>query len=343
MNYTNTSAASAQARFNDVNLQLSYALNSTTLSFNSSAIGVSETFTGADRNASEQLFVDYLKKSNVIGKLMKAQALSSATSPITGIGGLMPTMAANDFDSSFSTASQIGHTTTGTTNNLIGIAPSYGSYSVDGTSDRVSTMTLPISYTYRSNSDARRQVTVSAPITQVSVGQAKSYHINPGIAFRFPITDRWTLTPAARYAVTASIDRATVATVISGSLMSTYVIPMNSVDLAIGNMIGYYQTGKFSSGEYSFDPDIKQLTLRNGAMLSQPFYFAGNKLAVEYSLIDTRNVGGDKPFIGDTQEVGITIGNNRSAANATSFLRGGITYMHAKSTNGFNVNLGYWF
>lgn len=341
--YTQTSAALVQGRFNDVNLTLSYAANSTTLQFSSQQLAVNESFSGATRKESENKFVDYLKKSNIIGRLMKAQAKTSATSPLAGVGGLLPTMAANDFSNSFDTASKIASGQTGSVNNQIGIAPSFGSYKIDGSSDNVSTISIPLSYAFRSNEDPRRQVILSLPITQVSVGDAKSYHTGLGIAYRLPVNDHWTLTPAAKYALVASVDRATVATAMSGSLMSTYVIPMSGFDLAIGNMLGYYQTGKFSTGEYSFDPDIKQIMLRNGVMLSQPVSISGNGMAIEYSLVDTRYTGGDKPFLAETQEIGVTIGNNRATAGANSFLRGGITYLHAKHANGFNVNIGYWF
>lgn len=51
--------------------------------------------------------------------------------------------------------------------------------------------------------------------------------------------------PSVRYTLSASADRATVASVMSGSLMSTYTVPVGKFDVALGNMIGYYKTGKF--------------------------------------------------------------------------------------------------
>jgi hypothetical protein len=66
-------------------------------------------------------------------------------------------------------------------------------------------------------------------------------------------------------------------------------------------------------------------------------------MTIEYSLIDTRYVGGDKPFLDVFQEFGITLGTNKSAYDARSFLRGGLTYMHASGASGFTANIGYWF
>jgi hypothetical protein len=77
-------------------------------------------------------------------------------------------------------------------------------------------------------------------------------------------------------------------------------------------------------------------------MLSHPVNL-GKKLTMEYSLIDTRYISGDKPFFDQFQEIGITIGSNKGASDARSFLRGGLSYMHGTGTNGFNANIGYWF
>jgi hypothetical protein len=181
------------------------------------------------------------------------------------------------------------------------------------------------------------------PLTQVSVDGAKAYHGGLGAAYRLPLTDRWTLTPGARYSVVASKDRATVSTVMSASLMSTYVLPLGGFDLAMGNMVGVYKTGKFSSGDYSFDPDVNLKMTRNGLMASVPTAMFGSKMAAEFSIIDTRYLGSEKPFVTDSQEVGITLGTNRKASNARSFTRLGATYVRSKTTKGFTVNLGFWF
>lgn len=42
----------------------------------------------------------------------------------------------------------------------------------------------------------------------------------------FPINERWSLTPGVRYALTGSVDRATLSSVTSGTLMSTYTMPV---------------------------------------------------------------------------------------------------------------------
>lgn len=389
--YTVLAPAQIMGRFNDVNIDFNYAAASNTFNYNFIEIGVSGSFTGVSRQDSQNQFVDFVKKSDVIGKLMKYQALHSATSPITGVGGIIPMAGALDFSNSFDTLSKIAsgppqisgisqlpggvqgaisaqapgstpvnsQSSSGTqapgglfaqsgmqsdagSNNLIGIALSYSSYNVTGSSDRVSSTSLPLSYTIRNDIDPRRQLVLSMPLTQVSIGDAKTYHGGLGAAYRLPLSDQWTLTPGGKYSIVASEDRATVATVMSANIMSTFVIPFDGLDMAIGNMLGYYKTGKFSHGDYSFSPDITLTMARNGVMVSMATSIFGDKMAAEYSFIDTRYLG-DKPFVSSTQEIGVTVGTNRNATNARTYIRAGASYLKGKSVSGFTVNLGYWF
>lgn len=346
--YTQMSAATAVGRVNDVNVVFRYDAGSNTLRYNFIELNESGSFTGANRDLSEEQFEDYLENSDILGRLINYQARHSATSPITGMGGAIPTIGAADFATGFDAMSSIGNAGNlgnagqgDGTNNLIGIGLSYGSYNITGT-DRVRSTTLPLSYTVRNDIDPRRQLVLSMPLTRVTTGDAASYHGGLGAAYRFPLTDRWTITPGAKYSVVASKDRAAVATIMSASLMSTYVIPLGGYHLGIGNMVGVYKTGKFSRGDYEYDPGINLKLTRNGLLLSMPDTFFGSRLAGEVSLIDTRYLG-DKPYVASTQEIGITLGTNRRAANARSFTRMGLSYVRGKDTSGFTANLGFWF
>lgn len=344
LGYTDTSAAVADGRFSDVNIRLSYSQNSRTLSYNFVELGDSGSFTGATRNESQKLLEDYIKKHGIIGKIMKYQAQHSASSPITGAGGLIPMTIAGDFNAAFSNSPDAGagpKVQGAASNNLIGANVLLGSYNVDGSSDRITYASLPLSYTIRNGMDPRSQLTFSLPITVVKTGDAQTAQTGLGLSYRIPLTDRWSVTPAGKYSVVASVDRATVSTLYSASLSSVYVIPMSSFDVAIGNMVGYYKTGKFASGDYSFNPDITNVATRNGVMVSHPVQL-GRKMTMEYTLVDTRYFG-DKPFLDAYQELGVSIGTNKSALDARSFFRGGIQYMRGQSVTGIQANIGFWF
>ncbi|MES2263938.1 MAG: hypothetical protein V4724_35920 [Pseudomonadota bacterium] len=346
LGYTQTSPAQVTGRINDVGIILAYQQSSNTLSYRFPELGEAGSFTGANRDLSEDQFVDFLKKSDIIGRIMNYQAKHSATSAITGVGGAIPMAGAADFSASFDPMSQV---TTGAGGqgdsgggNLIGIGLGYASYNISGSGDKVKSTNLPLSYTIRNDIDPRRQLVFSMPLSQVKIGDADSYHAGLGVSYRFPLNDHWTLTPGGKYSVVGSKDRATLSTVMSANLMSTYVIPQGSNAIAIGNMLGYYKTGKISSGDYAFNPDIALTMARNGVMYSMPTSAFGGKMAAEFSLIDTRYLG-DKPFVDNTQEIGVTIGTNRKASNARSYTRAGLSYIRGKDTRGLTVNLGYWF
>lgn len=363
--YTETSAANGYGRINDVSLNAQYAENSNDLVIAIPELNIANmVFTGANRDQSEKAFEKWLKKSGVMGQIMNYQAKNSPSSPITGTSGIIPTMASTDFNqevnvlSNIATPSSIATTSnaqndtesetqieeTSSVNHFIGTGVNINSYSIKGKDERVNAYTLPLSYSFYAGGKPNSQITLSLPVTMYSVGKAKGYHLGLGAAYRLPITDKWSLTPGVRYAVTGSMDRATIAGVTSGTLTSTYRIPLKNFDVNIGNMVGYYRTSKFKAGDYSFNPNIRQTMLRNGVMLSQPITVKDHKLAIEYSLIDTRYVGGNKPFMRNMQEVGVTLGTHRDHQNKKlSFLRAGVGYMYAKDSNGFNFNFGYWF
>ena len=313
--------------------------DSTVLHFSAPEIGIEDkTFAGATRKQSQDRFADWLKRDGIIGKIMKYQSEHSAASPITGAGGLLPSLAENDFDTGTGGTSNIRNGTDIATQagNTVGIGAGIGSYTVGGSEERVETLTLPLSYARKTGNDPREKLIVSVPVSIYRIGSAKGYHAGLGLAYRIPVTEYWMLTPGARYAVTASV--------VSGSLTSNYTVPLGSLELNIGNMIGYYGTGKFKAGDYSFNPHIRQTIVRNGLMLSQPVTVKNKKLAVEYSVIDTRYLGGRKPFMNNMQEYGVTVGSYKDAGGGIlSSMRGGVTYKNAKGAHGFAANFGYWF
>lgn len=348
--YTGTEVANITANFNSLPITLAFPTqNSPLLKFDIAALGVSQTFQGATRDESRALLEDYIKKNGIIGKIMQYQAANSPYSPIAGPGGAIPTMAAASFDDNFNnTASNIAApagaaaaaSNNGSTPNLVGAALSYGSLKVLDSSTKVTT--LPLSYTIRNDIDPRRQLVFSLPLTQIDANGAKSYSGGLGVSYRLPMSDQWTLTPGVKVGVSGSKDLATLAAIAGGSVTSTYIWEMDNFDVAMGNQIGYYKSLKVTAGDYSADPGINSTVFRNGVMLSQPVSVGGQKMSLEYSLVDTRYTG-TKFYVDNTQEISITLGTNKRAYSSRSFFRGGLTFLRGKDTNGVTANIGYWF
>ena len=348
--YTNTSQITAQGLFNSVLIGLSSPAASPTITFTVPALGISQNFTGATRDASQDQMSDYLKKNNVVGQIMKLQAQTSPTSPISGQGGLIPTMVSSQFNQNFTEqATNIASpqqvaaqaSSAGKTPSLLGFGAGYTSLKFKDVN--ASAISIPLSYTIRNDIDPRRQLSFSMPITVVDMDGAKAYNGALGVSYRVPMNDNWTLTPSAQYGFVGSADLATLAAAYSGSLTSTYIIPKAGYEIVIGNMLGMVKTAKFKGGDYSFSPDIANTLMRNGVMLTQPVNMSGKKMSLEYSLIDTRYLGNDKPYADSSQELGVSIGTNKSAFDARSFLRAGFTYINAKDSKGYRLSVGYWF
>lgn len=342
----NTDGIAVQAGFNSLATQLGFAPSSAALSFDIPELGIHEVFRGGTRDESLDQLKDYLKNNSLMGKVMNYQAKHSPFSPITGQGGLIPTTLDADFSSSFSdVATNVGAAgkdgnQDGQVGNQFQLGMNFGSGKINGTNTKF--LSVPLFYTFRNDIDPRRQLVLQLPITYSDIGGAKSIQAGFGAAYRIPMSDNWTITPGAKYSVVGSADLATLAGLYSATIGSAYVIPMTGFDIAIGNMLGIYKTGKFASGDYSFNPDITTTGMRNGIMLLQPVTVASSKMSLEYSFVDTRYFG-DKPFADNSQEVGLTLGTNKSAYSARSFLRAGLGYAHSKSANTVKMNFGYWF
>ena len=132
----------------------------------------------------------------------------------------------------------------------------------------------------RNDLDPRKQFTFYAPVSSSDTAGAKTYGANIGASFRFPVNDDWALTPALGYGITGSEDLGSGASMMAASITSQYTIKMNGFDLAIGNMVGVYQSTKLNAGDYSIDPHINNTVYRNGILASFPLTSFGQKLAL---------------------------------------------------------------
>ncbi|CAK0752055.1 conserved hypothetical protein [Gammaproteobacteria bacterium] len=349
MNYTGSEVLNIDGNFNRLPISLSFPnLGSSgegaLLVLKIPDLGITKAFQGDTRDKSRKMMENYIKKGNIIGEIMKKQAANSPYSPIAGPGGLIPTLTASSFNENFTnSATNIAGPRTDSNeklNNLIGVALNFNSMKVLDTTTKVTS--LPLSYTIRNDIDPRRLLTISLPLTMIDTDGAKSYSGALGVSYRVPMSDNWTLTPNAMMGTVGSKDLASMSSAIATSITSTYILELDNFDLTMGNQIGYSRTVKVKSGDYSANPNIDNITFRNGLMLSQPVIFNDQKMSVEYSIIDTRYTG-TAFYVDNTQEIGITLGTNKRAYSARSFLRGGVTFIRGKDTNGVTANFGYWF
>lgn len=343
-NYTDTAQANLTLGFRGLPMAVSYTANSTTLVFSVPSLGITQSFTGTTRDASQEQFSDFMKKNggDILNRIMKKLAEVSPDDPVAGNpNSLMGQMVANDFANGFSNvATNIGAAPNEKVNNLIGIGARFTSLRQNGNNSN--NFAIPFSYTVRSDIDPRRQLIFNLPVSYTEVEGAKAYSAGFGASYRFPMNDAWTLTPSLNYGLAGSRDLGAVGQAVGASIASTYIFTKPSYDIAIGNMVGHYRTLKLTAGDYSYNPGIANTVFRNGVMYSRPVTAFGKKMSIEYSLIDTRYTG-TKLYNQGYDELGVTLGTNKRANSARSFFRAGASYLHSASSKGFTLNVGYWF
>jgi len=359
--YDDTAATDFTIDYRGLPVNLSYSAGTTNdLVFSIPSTGLTKTFTGSSRDASQQKLVDWFKVNgrSEVTKFMQSLVANTATDPIAGNPqSLQSRMVSNDFadgtgitssNSTLSGTQQADGTGVPTTNdttsdvqeaggataNTIGFGLEYISLGSGGLSSKQ--LTIPLKYTVVSKSDPRRKYIFRLPISQTDIEGAKSYQVGLGLLFVLPMSEEWTLSPSFSYGLGASIDLGAAAQMLSGSLSSSYVIKKGKNSFTIGNMIGYYETKPLKYGDYNIDPDISDTVFRNGVMMSIPLGSEEIGKHAQFFVVDTR-YSGTKLKVDQYNELGGAYGFSRN-------FRVGLTYILAPGTdNGYSINLGYKF
>ncbi len=339
--YTGSEAAQSAIDYRGVGVLVSYpTANLSQLVLQIPSIGLTKIFNGATRDESQQLLKDYFKQNgdDILGRLSAGLAKDSPVDPIAGNpNSLMSVLVMSDFNGAMDDA--IGGQGSGDSGRA-GIGVEYSQFRQAGIDSRA--FTLPLSYSFR-GFDQGRQLTIRLPVTLSDAGGSKSYSVGLGAAYRIPIDNAWTLTPAANYVLAGSRDLGALAAIASLSLSSTYVLrfPSSNLQLVIGNMLGYYSAVKAKSGNYGYDPGISNTVVRNGVILSQPANIGGYGLNLAYSFVDTHFFGSEL-YTQHYDELGVSVGN-RALGDARTALRAGANYLFSSKSKGINFRLNYWF
>ncbi len=343
--YTETSALSSNTRILGVDTSINYAAGSRTLTLQIPDIGLNESFTGNTRRDSAILLRNFLRDNpNILGNLQRRQAAVSPLSPIAGTGGVMGQAIFADFSSSFTdSATRIASSQNNASQgaqSVIGAGVLLSSHKVGNSTVR--SATIPLSYTVRNDIDPRRQALVRAGFGMLDSAGSKSYQGRLSAGYRFPMSDSWVLTPILGASLAGSKDAAFFVGVFNGSIASTYTWEFDNFDVTMGNMLGYYQTFKPPGDKFTTDPKIRNTALMNGLLLSQPVNFGGSKMSIEYGISDTR-LTGTALYQKSAQEFTLSLGTNKNALSARSFLRGTLALQRAKDSKGVSLGVNYWF
>jgi hypothetical protein len=211
----------------------------------------------------------------------------------------------------------------------------------------VQTYGLPLSYGWQFDEhDERRRITLSVPLMGGTVGDIKVFSAQASLAVGIPMDERWTLTPSIAYGVAGSLGLAQAAHQVGVALTSAYKWDLpDGAMLSMGNMVAYYNTLKMKVDEYTSNPNISNVVLRNGLMYATPVegsWLGAEKLTAEFSIVNTQYLGTEL-YVKSSNEVGVTVGTAKNILGAQRQLRVGLTYVFAKDASGAGINFGYWF
>jgi hypothetical protein len=350
--YTDTSAASAVLNIRGVTALAAFDANSTTLHFSVPSAGVTQSFTGATRNDSEQQLLDFLLRNGggMATRILQQMVASSPVDPVAGNpGSLQNSMAAADF----SIGTGIGLNgvdapamgpggTLLKQPNIFALGGDVGFFNEGGYTSTV--VTVPLRYTIPF-ADPRWALTLDLPITYVNTQGAASYFASFGAALRIPLLTNWYLTPSVRGGGAGSLDLGAAAVEYSGGLASRYDIYFRDLMITIGNGVDLVKTSVLSVGNVHVNYDLTNELWNNGVQVesSLPFTMFGDPTSVQAYLVDTY-VSGSKVYISHYDEVGFTVGT-RHAMNSQDWnsLRLGAGFGFGEHFTAYKLGFTYKF
>ena len=346
--YMASDPVTAKLDFRGLPVVARFDQGSAKLIFQVPALSIMKGFDGSDRGRSVDMFVEFMKKegSGILNRLQRELARVSPVDPIAGNpGSLQSALVERSFeDGAFSSRPRAQAARART---RFGLRVSAGTFKAGDFSGR--SVTLPLSYSFAFESDPRKKLRIQLPLTWQDVEGAAVYTATPGIAFTWPVNDRWFLTPAVTWGVTGSVDAASVAQMAGGMVTSRYELPdfpAAGTTLTVGNMVGYVQTLSFSFKGYGFDPGIKNTVLKNGLMIERSIgvaLFSDDELALQASYAHSY-FAGTELFMNQYHELALSLGSAWEEVSAvTDEVRLGATYTFGEDYRGVSINFGYKF
>lgn len=205
-------------------------------------------------------------------------------------------------------------------------------------------LALPLSYTVKFDGDPGHKLRFDLPLSLTKVEDAESYSLGFGIAYTYPVSDVWSLTPAVNVGATGSADLVAAGGVGGYSLTSAYSWRLGGWGLAMGNSVGRYESLPIKVGDVEAEADIANTVFGNGLLLTGPNALIAKNLVMEYSITDTR-LTGDEVYAEYYDEVGVAIGYvDTEMGVIDSFYKLGLSYvMGDRDVDSLKLNLSVRF
>lgn len=342
-NYTTNSEVTGAGNFRGLAFSIRYPSNSPIIILNIPEISVAEIFAGATRDESQELLEDYIKnnRNNVLEKMQRYLIENTPFDPIAGNpSSLESFLVESDFLEGIETEIGLTQEDAGDIpQNSFDLGLRFGSLQAQG--KNINSFTLPLKYTLTFREDPRKQIFFKLPITVSDTEGSSAYKVALGTGFRFPINDKWSLTPAISYGILGSDDLAAKGQIASISMTSSYTfMPKENMAIKIGNMLGFYKTLPIDGT----DVDIQNTVLKNGVLLSTKRKIGARDFLIHAFITDTHFFG-DDIFVQNYQEIGFSMGTLKKQRWADR-LQFGASYLFSADESDvkrFMFNIGYSF
>jgi len=239
----------------------------------------------------------------------------------------------------------------------------YNYFNLHGTS--VNNVNLTPSFSTKF--DSKGQLILSLPLSYISgqVSNLDSYQVGTGIAYKYDVTDSWSITPAFNYAYRmvsnsnspTALDKYNALTLgdgtsmYGGSLTNKFNFKWSGLNVGFTNMNGYFENiGGMDNnalgytGVSGYGNDISNYVLKNGISLGKKV--AGYDASTYLTDTEYFSVGGSKNvFFDQISEFGFAVkpescGNNLNVSAGYMF-----SYKSGPKgdLDGFKLNVNYKF
>ncbi|HUP92616.1 MAG TPA: hypothetical protein VM074_10250 [Solimonas sp.] len=196
-----------------------------------------------------------------------------------------------------------------------------------GSTVTTNSVTIPLSYTVKFDNDPSQKLRIDLPLTYTDTAGATSYAGGFGLAYTYPVSDAWTLTPGIGVGATGSEDLGSAGGVGAGSITSAYTWRLGPTALSMGNAVGYYKSLDIKVGNYTAGADIANTVFTNGLLLTGPDSLIAHNLVAEYYVTDTR-ITGDEVYSKFYDELGVNLGwIHTDSGVIDSYLKTGVSYL----------------
>ncbi len=195
----------------------------------------------------------------------------------------------------------------------------------------------------------RAQLKIDVPFQYSRLSGSDSYSTQIGLGLEYPvIARRWSLEPRASYGIVYSEGFGSVGHIAQASVTSRAVFDgIGRGRLVLGNMLGYSTTLSAPGTAISLNPDLKNVSLRNGLAYELPLKggAGGRNKSVRASYTHTKFFGDDlfnDSFHEFTLSFGLR-GREESVRATRDLIRFNLNGTLAKGYKSFSAGIGFRF